>query len=326
MKQENQDNLKGVHQLIQSLFFKASDKCHEMPPKQRLVCIFILENYHKIPFLTVEKLAETSGASPATVVRVVNTLGYEKYQDLKDEVTQTLINSKETTRTEFENAWADESGENMLIKVAQLNIANISGAMNPELVANFNKSVDILSSADHIRIIALRSSRSAALYLGLLLREFMYNVSVVPSLGSDEMYEEIFDIRPEDAVFAISYGSRFYARRTIDAVKFIKSRGIPVILLTDEARNPAVQYADCVLLVPYTQHHYSLATVFTVMDAIISEIGRRNPDQSKQKLRLLWDTLASGDITVPMDMKLEKDEGHRIFPGQTEIDGTGNTD
>lgn len=292
--------------MTEPMFSKASRNCQKLPPKQRLVCRFIMENSTRIPFLTVEELAEAAGASPATVVRVVNGLGYEKYQDLKDEVTQMLIAMKPVTRTEFEHAWEESNGEEMLLRVAHVNIENIKGTLTPDLVRNFKRSVDILSAAKRIRILALRSSRSAALYLGLLLREFMPNVSIVPSLGSDEMYEEIFDITPEDAVFAFSYGARFYARRTIDAVKFIKTRGIPVILLTDEIRNPAAEWADCILHVPYTQHHFSLAAVVTVLDSIIAEIGRRNPDQSKKKLRLLWDTLASGDITVPMDTSLNE--------------------
>lgn len=288
------------------LLFKAFQNCHKLPPKQRLVCRFITENYRKIPFLTVEELAVEAGTSPATVVRVVAELGYDKYQKLKDEVTQTLIAQASTTRTEFEYVWADKSNENMLQRIAQVNIANIKGILNDDLLKNFGKSVDILSSAKRIKILGLRSSRSAALYLGLLLREFMSNVSTVPSLGSDEMYDEIFDITPEDAVFAISYGARFYARRTIDAVKFIKAREIPVILLTDEVKNPAVPFADCVLLVPYTQHHFSLAAVITVLDSIIAEIGKRNPENSKKKLRLLWQTLASGDITIPMETPNEE--------------------
>jgi len=290
--------------LTEPMFSKASQNCAKLPPKQRLVCRFLMENSARIPFLTVEELAAASGASPATVVRVVNGLGYEKYQDLKDEVTKMLIAMKPATRTEFEHAWEESDGEEMLLRVAHVNIENIKGTLTPDLVRSFKRCVDILVSAKRIRILALRSSRSAALYLGLLLREFMPNVGIVPSLGSDEMIEEIFDITPEDAVFAFSYGARFYARRTIDAVKFINSRGIPVILLTDEIKNPAAPYADCLLHVPYTKHHFSLAAVITVLDSIVAEIGRRNPDQSKKKLRLLWDTLASGDITIPMDTSL----------------------
>ena len=291
---------KGGSHVTEPIFSKASQNCAKLPPKQRLVCRFIMENSTRIPFLTVEELAAAAGASPATVVRVVNGMGFEKYQDLKDEFTQMLIAMKPATRTEFEDAWEDSSGEDMLLRVAHVNIENIKGILTPELVRNFKRSVGILTAAKRIRILALRSSRSAALYLGLLLREFTPNVSVVPSLGSDEMYEDLLDYTPEDAVFAFSYGARFYARRTVDAVRFIKARGIPVILLTDEIENPAVGWADCVLHVPHTRHHFSLAAVITVLDSIIAEIGRRNPDQSKKKLRLLWDTLASGDITVPM--------------------------
>ena len=200
-------NQKGGCKLTEPMFSKASQNCAKLPPKQRLVCRFLMENSTRIPFLTVEELAAASGASPATVVRVVNGLGYEKYQDLKDEVTKMLIAMKPATRTEFEHAWEESNGEEMLLRVAHVNIENIKGTLTPDLVRNFKRCVDILVSARRIRILALRSSRSAALYLGLLLREFMPNVGIVPSLGSDEMIEEIFDITPEDAVFAFSYGA-----------------------------------------------------------------------------------------------------------------------
>ena len=56
--------------MTEPMFSKASRNCQQLPPKQRLVCRFIMENSTRIPFLTVEELAAAAGASPATVASV----------------------------------------------------------------------------------------------------------------------------------------------------------------------------------------------------------------------------------------------------------------
>lgn len=280
-------------------FLHIGEKIHAFPVQQKNVCKYIQEHYDKVAFLTVEQLAENVGVSPATIVRTVDRMGYPNYQTLKEEIINVLLSThKLQTRKHLEDSWTEPEDENKLVTIAKKNASGIHSMLTPHLIDNFSKSVSLLSGSKRIMIMGQRSSRSAALYFYLLLREFLPAVHLVGSYGTDGMYEEVFDLNKNDSFFAISYGSPLYATRTIDAVKFLSERGVPVVLLTDSLKNPAVPFATQVLLVPSISPHYSLVPVITVLDALIAEIGRNKISSSKRRLRDLWKVLSESDITV----------------------------
>jgi DNA-binding MurR/RpiR family transcriptional regulator len=313
-------------------FLHIGEKIETFPAQQKNVCKYIQDHYDKVAFMTVEQLAESVGVSPATIVRTVDRMGYSNYQALKDEIVQVLLStkmpspdqideywknllsSKLPTRHQLEGSWVEPDGENKLLSIARKNAAGIHAMLTPHLVENFSRSVSLLSDAKRIMIMGQRSSRSAALYFYLLLREFLPAVHLLGSYGTDGMYDEMFDLNEEDALFAISYGSPLYARRTIDAVKFLNERSIPVVLLTDSLKNPAVPFASQVLLVPSMTDHYSLVPVMTVLDALIVEIGRNQLAPAKRRLRDLWKVISESDITVSTP-ELQEEMNRRLSEG-----------
>ncbi len=295
-------------------FLHIGERIEKFPTQQKNACKYIQDHYDKVAFLTVEQLAENVGVSPATIVRTVDRMGYPNYQSLKDEIVNVLLSTKFPTRHQLEDSWDEPSDENKLISIARKNAAGIQTMLTPHLIDNFGKSVSILGGSKRIVIMGQRSSRSAALYFYLLLREFLPAVQLVGTYGTDGMYEELFDLNANDSLFAISYGSPLYAKRTIDAVRFVSEREIPTVLLTDSLKNPAVPLASQVLLVPSIADHYSLVTVITVLDALIAEIGRNKLTSAKRKLRDLWRVLSESDITVSTP-ELQEEMERRISGG-----------
>lgn len=279
-------------------FLHICQKLENFPPQQQNVCKFLLNRYEEVAFLTVEQLAEAVDVSPATVVRTITRMGYSSFQVLKEEITHLLISTKPPTRRQLEDSWAEPIDENILIRVAKKNASDIHSMLTPYLLDNFEKASELLLTAHTMKIMGQRSSKSAAIYFYLLLREFIPSVSLIGNFGTDSMYEELIDLGEEDAFFAISYGSPLYAKRTIDAVKYLHDRKVPIILLTDSLKNPAVPFSSVVLLVSFSAHNYTLVPVMTVLDAFITQLGRQKPDESKHRLRDLWRTIVDSDIMV----------------------------
>ena len=279
-------------------FLHVCQKLENFPPQQQNVCKFFLDRYEEVAFMTVEQLAEAVNVSPATVVRTVDRMGYSSFQMLKEEISYLLISTKSPTRRQLEDSWEQPTEENILLSVAKKNASDIHSMLTPYLLDNFEKAAELLAQADLIRIMGQRSSKSAAIYFYLLLREFLPSVGLIGTFGTDSMYEELIELDSEGILFAISYGSPLYAKRTIDAVKYMYDRKVPVILLTDSLKNPAVPFSTIVLLVSFSAHNYTLVPVMTVLDAFITQLGRHKLDESKQRLRDLWKTIADSDIMV----------------------------
>ena len=82
---ENADLIK----LIQLNFSKLSKS-------QKLIAEYIMANYDKAAFMTAAKLGEVVGVSESTVVRFANTLGYDGYRDLQNDLHE-LVKNKLTT-------------------------------------------------------------------------------------------------------------------------------------------------------------------------------------------------------------------------------------
>lgn len=284
--------------MLEANFLHRCNSAVNLSTLQQRVCKYIEGNYQDLLFMTVEEVANKIDVSPATVVRSVVKLGYSSFQELKDEIRGLVISTQPPTRYGLESNWDEHGNESTLVRIARKNIAGIENMLTPHLESNFDKAVQLLTKASKIAITGQRSSKSAAIYFFLLLREFLPSVSLIGNMGTDEMYEELMDLSTKDIFFALSYGAPFYAKTTIEAIQFLQEKGIPVITLTDTLKNPAVPYSTLVLLVPCPQNHYSLVPVMTVLDSLVVEIGKHRLPTSKKRLRDLWKTINQREVIM----------------------------
>ncbi|MDF2670765.1 MAG: RpiR family transcriptional regulator, partial [Paenibacillus sp.] len=68
----------------------------QLKPSERKVAVYILENPKEIVKYSVQKLAELSGVSEATIIRLSKTLNMTGYQDLKLRVAGDLTSNVPT--------------------------------------------------------------------------------------------------------------------------------------------------------------------------------------------------------------------------------------
>ena len=54
----------------------------ELPAAQRLVAAYVVENYRKIPFLSITELSREIGVSEYTVIKFCKHFGFEKFTEI----------------------------------------------------------------------------------------------------------------------------------------------------------------------------------------------------------------------------------------------------
>ncbi len=143
-----------------------------------------------------------------------------------------------------------------------------------------------------------RTTQGVALYAYSLLRQFLTHVSLPGNSGSDDMYSSLVDLTKNDALLALSLGGPHYASRTIEAVEYVNSLGVPVILITSDLTCPATKFASVVLPVEPASGHYSTVSAMNVLDALIVVLGRHYKNSATTKLRSLEILLQEKNITL----------------------------
>lgn len=281
-----------------SIFENLRKGSETFSPQQRNICAYILDHYRETVFMTVEELAQVTKTSPATVVRTSWKLGFQSFPEFKDALKNSMLSTLPSLWWQMEESWTDREGLENFQKIIEANREGIHSLLTPNMQDSFPKSVELLTRAKKIYILAMRSTRAASLYFFSLAHQFLSNVQLTDHSGSEEMFAELVDMTPDDVFLAITVNGPHYAARTIDAVRYAHYRKVPTILITTELTCPAVPYASEVLCVPPVQDHYTLVPIMTVLDALIAEMGHCRKEEGTQKLRELERVLTDTRITL----------------------------
>jgi len=280
------------------LFSKIMESFDRLPPSQRRVARYILENGRQVAFMTAEDLAGEVGVSLATVVRTAANLGFGNYHSLRDKLKEIVMTSTTPTWLELEESWKKPDDRNYFEKVVRENIESLRRLLTSDTASSIDEAVDLIDRADSIYVMGSRSSRAPALTLYFAFQQFTWNTYLLGTMGEDDLYENLLRIGPNDVFIAISHGYPYYAIQTINAAKLVSSRGIPVILLTDHPGNPCVLHSRITILVSGCDGHFSLVPLNTVLESFVVGLGMRRSEKAVDKLRTLWRTLIDNGITL----------------------------
>lgn len=245
---------------------------------QKLIASFILENYDRAAFMTAATLGESINVSESTVVRFANRLGYEGYRELQNDL-QELIKSKLTTIQRLSLAESEYADNNTILKIMERDMENIKRTIHDINVDSFGKAVELSLKAKKKYIIGLRSSAFLAGYLGFYLNFLLDDVHVISS-ESNDIFEKLLRITPEDVIIIITYPR--YSKRIMEVLGFAKERKTPIITITDSMISPAAKDADVTLIAISDMLSFvdSLVAPMSLINSFIISLG----NEKKQDL------------------------------------------
>lgn len=295
---QKQQSKKSPGDFTGGIFQQLRTAKNNLPSQQRVICEWILNNYQQAAFLTAEEIAKETETSIATVLRISSSLGYKNFTAIKEELKRVLYSASIPPLDRLRDAFADKEQVNILDQVIEENIQNLKSLRSRHLSETFPRAVELISSARRIYIIGLRSTKGLATYFHALLHQFLPDIFLVDSSGTDNMLDVMMDMSKNDILVAIMAGSPHYTKRTIGAVKFAWENGIPTVLITNSLSSPAAPMATELLLCPQNTSHYSTVSLMTVIDALVVEIGRQKEADATRKLDKLAPLLVDYDISL----------------------------
>lgn len=268
-----------------------------LPNKQKMLCDYILENYASIGLITVKELADKAGVGTTTVLRVMNALGYNSFQEMKKDFHNLSLETSNKWRI-FQESFKEKNDDQefkTLSDVWEEGIYLLDKTLNPTLIENFKLAMDLITKAGRINILGLRPYKAVAIYLELLMEEF-YSKTRQLSYDSDSMFERILQFQKDEILIIFSFEP--YTSRTYDAAEVAHERGIPVILVTEHLSCPIVPFASVTLKVENSKKQFSILPIIALVEAMVIELGKRTSDESISKIDRLMDVLKEKNVTL----------------------------
>ena len=258
---------------------------------QKLIAGYILEHYEKAAYMTALKLGNAVNVSESTVVRFAIELGYEGYPQLQRSL-QSHIKNRLTSLQRMDvarNRIGDMDPVEVVLTQDIDQIRRTIGDVNREDLA---AAVNTIISAKRIYIQGAMSSSILARFMHYYLRLILDKVTLIGSVGTSEIYQQMLHIGDGDLLVAMSFPR--YASGTIQACRFARDSGAKIIAITDSENSPLTPLADISLYAYSDMVSFvdSLVAPMSLINALIVAVSDRNTESAErnfEKLERLWE-------------------------------------
>lgn len=258
---------------------------------QKLIAGYILEHYEKAAYMTALKLGNAVNVSESTVVRFAIELGYEGYPQLQRSL-QSHIKNRLTSLQRMDVTRNRIGGMDPVEVVLSQDIDKIRRTISEINREDFTRAVNSIISAKKIYIQGAMSSSILARFMHYYLRLILDKVTLVGSVGTSEIYQQMLHIGEGDLLIAMSFPR--YASGTIQACRYARESGAEIIAITDSDNSPLTPLADISLYAYSDMVSFvdSLVAPMSLINALIVAVSDRNTESAEknfEKLERLWE-------------------------------------
>lgn len=201
----------------------------------------ILSNPERFLSLTIAELSEAAGTSDATVVRLVQHLGFGGYQEFKLQLSRGLAVSRKADLA----VEAQDASVTVLRKVFDSASTALDDTLEHLNLEAFSAAVQAITLARHIELIGVGASGVVALngqYRGLRL-----GLSCRATTDPGTFLPTCSLLEPTDVLIAVSFSGG--APQVVQAARLARQAGATVVALTGLGRSALSKAAHHVLTV-----------------------------------------------------------------------------
>ncbi|RXT04396.1 MurR/RpiR family transcriptional regulator [Ammoniphilus sp. CFH 90114] len=210
----------------------------ELKPSERKVAQFILDHPHEVVKLSVQKLAELSEVSDATVIRLSRSLNMTGYQELKLRIAGDLTMGN--MQEKYQEIGMDGSTSSIIHSVSSNNMQSIQDTISVLSPESVEEAAEALLQARKIDIYGV----GASAVIAYDLRQKLHRINLWCESYSDfhAQLTSAVNLKEQDVVFGISYSGQ--TEDIIQSITEAKKQGAKVITLTKFGSNPVSDLAD----------------------------------------------------------------------------------
>ena len=261
-----------------------TDRIDTMPPGERNAAQTLIANYPILGLKTVAEFSAQAGVSSPTILRFVNRLGFQNYPDFQARLQDELAAQLQSPHHRNENP---QSQPDTAYPAVEHTLENIRETFRHISEKQLSDIVSSLTSArGNIYLIGGRFTDPIAQYMAAhmtVIRPHVFHMSGQESAWRDRL----LDMGKKDML--IVFDIRRYQESLLQLAETAKSRGVEILLVTDQWLSPIARFARHVIAgrtgVPSAWD--SSAALFVLAESIIREMTRQLEKDSADRIKEL---------------------------------------
>ena len=225
---------------MKSALLRLRESQDSMSATERSGSDYLLSHQGEAMGLSIHQLAEKTFASPSTVIRMCQRIGFAGYKEFRQAVTCEVAVRRMNQQQEHKEITQSDSLDDIVDKVTYKNIMSLEDTKNLIDTETLQLCVDLLRNARTVLLFGLGASLCAArdLYLKLLRLN-------KPCTVNDDWHSQLLQAKnasQADLAIVVSYSGETV--EVIECMKALKERGTPVIAITRRVASPVAELSD----------------------------------------------------------------------------------
>ncbi len=270
------DAATSAHTVVSSLNERLAARRDALSPTEQRVADFFAQYREEAAFLSATEIAKRLATSDATVIRTAQSLGYSGLQELKGEFAVALRSRAKSTVEHAQQL--DDLGARpaqALDRAITLQIELLEEVRRTVTPDAFARALAIVAAARRVLVFGTGPSATPAEYFARCLTR-LGRESLAMSGTGIQLADALIGMRAGDALVAIEYGR---VTRELDVtLDHARSRGVPVVLLTDSL---GVALADRVAVSLWARWERpgmfgGIATTLVLIDGLLMGLAARD--------------------------------------------------
>ena len=251
-----------------------------LSPQLRRAADYALNAPEDVALLSMRRLADCAGVPPSTMNRLARHYGFDGFVDFR-RVFQSRVRHQSTGYGERARGLQGMAGrvDDLVNSVHNSGRDNLEKAFQNNAPENFLNAAKVLAKGEQVFIVGLRSCYPIARYFNYVYGFFQSNGQLLDTEGG-AFADGLRSLKSGDVMFAISFHP--YARETLSALEFAKSKRCKTVVLTDNPLSPLVSFSENPLIVDNQtpSFFHSLAPALAVVEALIAVMVAEGGDEA----------------------------------------------
>lgn len=225
---------------MKSALLRLRERRDSMSATERAVSDYVLEHQGEAVELSVHQLAEKTFASPSTVIRMCQRVGFSGYKDFRQAVAcEVAVHCLNQGKERREITWSD-SLDDIVDKVTYQNIMSLENTKNLVDTRILQSCVDLLASARTVLLFGLGASLYAARDLNMKLLRLNK-----PCVTNDDWRSQLLQARnATERDLAIVVSDSGETAEFVRCINVLRENRTPIVAITRRDSSPVAELAD----------------------------------------------------------------------------------